>query len=349
MAGKLTGASGAVGYWGRSPHKRIESEQIPEKVRVLLQDKLIARGQRAFLWLPVAAGDPGVSACTCQKETNKANDRPCPECYGTGLLPGYRRFLHETVHFGASEVSTFTLATTQAVTRLKPHPIMLTTGATTGTITTPDKAYSNPNNDTWVVNMDSYNRESGNTVTAEFSTDSGGTFFDIADINGVEQPQGTGVIQFRITLTRAAAADRSPAFRIIRARHVNSADSNAVQVLNKRPSDYAVGEILVLRPWIVEQAMLDAARGLQRDWLADKSWTAPLDFFDTSITTDTSAAVVRDTEPGPHPFIEHTAGLKSGSRVVWTSFKFNEEFGRLTHQSFDERLSQLGEVYLNVF
>lgn len=348
MSCKFPGANGAVGYWGRSPWTRIEAEEIPEKTRVLLQDKLFARGVPVYLYLPVAETDAGVTACTCSKDTTSTNDRPCNECYGVGFVPGFRRFLHETIHFGASENATFTLGSCSIDTRIKPNRILMDSGATTSTIETPDKTFTNPNDDDWEVNVDSFLRATGNTVTTEFSTDNGGTFFDISLINGVNKPTGaSGDIRFRITLTRASASDRSPAFEIVRMRRPESENMN--QGIVDFRGNVDVGQILILRPWVVEQAMLEQARGVNVDWVADRSWTAPLDFFDTSITADTAGAVIRDLLPGPHPFIVHAAGFKTGERVVWTNFKWNEEFGILTHQSFDERRAQPGEFYYLVF
>lgn len=342
MSGKVPNYRSAYGYWGRSTYKRVQAEQTSGKIRALLQDKLLTRGVPAWLYLPVTATTPGVATCTCVKDTNRANDRPCNECYGIGLVPGYTRAMHETVFFGASEVGTFTLASTFVDQRIKPHRILLSAGATSGTIETPDKTYTNTDSDAWETGLDAFIRDSGNTVTAEFSTDFGGTWTDVADINTTNTPVGSGSIRFRITLTRAAATDRSPAFEIIRARHVNSGAYNETHILDVREG-VSRGQILVLRPWIQEQAQSDTGRGLTVDWMGDRSWTMPLDFFDTTVTADTPAARISDQKAGPHPFYEYASGIKTGDRVVMTSFKYNEEFGIFTHQSFDERKAQPNE------
>ena len=141
---------------------------------------------------------------------------------------------------------------------------------------------------------------------------------------------------------RSDAAHRSPAFEIVRARHVRSADYNKTGVLDKR-DNVAVGQILVLRPWVIEQAQSDTGRGVTIDWMGDRSWTMPLDFFDTTLTLNSAATRVDDRAPGPHPFYEHVAGIKTGERLPITNIKWNEEFGTFTHQSFDDRRSQDNE------
>lgn len=322
-------------YWGRSTWKRVQEERIPDKVAELLIQKLLAQGTPALLYMPVTDG----LICTCVKETSKTNDRPCNECYGTGFVPGYNLFLHETVYFGVSEASGYTFTNCAVSYEFKPNVIFMTNGTTTATIITPDKPYVNPNNDDWAINLDAYERAAGSAVTAEFSTDSGATWFSTGLINGVNKPVGSGLLRFRITMTRAAAADRSPGFQIIRARHVNSANYNVEDITNIRGNVQA-GQILVLRPWVNEQARGDVGRGVTAEWTNDASWTAPLSFFDLSIASNTPEDVIRDTEPGPHPFIEYGLGIKTGERSVLTLVKFNEEFGTLTQQSFNSRRAQ---------
>lgn len=343
MPNKLDGFPGAVGYWGNSPWYRARCEQVAAKTRVLLQDKLITRGKPAWLYQPVRLGDAGVVACTCVKDTTKSNDRPCQQCYGVGLAPGYVRFMHPTVHFTAAESASYTLTQVVVSTDFKPHNFQLAAGAVAGTIETQDKAYSNPDSDTWDTHVVQYLREPGgaNTVAVEFSTDSGANWFALSAINGANQPVGTGTLRFRVTLTRTSAAVRSPVFEAVRARFLRTNDySRAVLAAN---GDVAAGQVLVLRPWVQEQAQSDTGRGVDIEWMGDRSWTAPLDFFDTTLTRDTPACRVDDEAAGPHPFYEYVTGIKDGDRIVLTALKWNEEFGMFTHQSFDERRAQADE------
>lgn len=425
MSHKLTGAARAVGYWGRSPYKRIVEEQTAEKIRVMLQDKLIARGTQVWLYIPVTSG----IRCTCRKETNKANDRPCPECYGTGFVPGFTRFLHETVFFTASQIDsdsftvlpqdlsvppwvasttvpnpTLTGGTVVASTlgappwapstsvpsprltlstgalsappwspstavlgaalttaggslnnveldrTFKPNYLRLSEGALTGSLTTGLIAYSNPNSEPWTYDVAAYVRESGTSYTVEYSFDRGSSWYPIADIAGANPPPApSGFLSFRVTLTRSTATQRSPAFSAVRARHVQSEHYND-ELLDWRAGSLEPGQILVLRPWIVEQARSLPGQGVTLDWLGDRSWTMPLDFFDTRVERDTPPARIPDRAPGPHPFYEHATGIKTGDRVALSTMKWNEEFGLFTHQSFDERRIQDDEPpYADVF
>lgn len=423
--GKLPGANAAYGYWGRSPYKRVQQEESAERIRVLLQDKLVSRGVPVWLYLPVTSG----VVCTCRKETNQANDRPCPECYGTGFVPGFLRFMHETVYFTASQIDsagfavldqtitgpTWTPTTvvphpalaggtvvplgltagpwspsttlfspsvllpsglltapawtssaevmgTAAVTtsggalnnvmldrKFKPNYLRLAEGALTGTLITGLIPYSNPNNEAWRYAVDSYVVEQGTSVTVEYSYDFGATFFPMVNIIEANPPvAGDGFLMFRVTLSRSSATQRSPAFSAVRARHVSS-EFYRRALLSWRP-DLLPGQVLVLRPWVVEQARNLPGQGVVLDWLGDRSWTMPLDFYDTRIVRDTPAARIPDRAPGPHPFYEHATGIKTGDRVTLTTMKWNEELGLFTHQSFDERRIQEDEPpYADVF
>lgn len=443
MAGKVPGYSSAYGYWGRSPHCRVRQEQVEGRIRALLQDKIIAQGVPVYLYEPVTSG----IQCSCRKETNQANDRPCPECYGTGFVPGYTRFLTETLFFTATQVSslvllpgsltanTWTSSTvipnpeaytggplqtlsapalaniatvsgpdvsasaplnqllafpwssstaisvptvpsfsaaaplivnptqvlSPALTTLgasidgleldmqfKPNYLRLAAGRTSGTLTTGAIPFSNPNGEPWSARADFYLRGAGQSVTVEYSVN-GAAFTALNTLNGAG-PSGEGVMRFRITMTRAAATDRSPAWSAVRARHVASERVRTAGYTNVRedisPSD---GYILVLRPWIVEATQSDTGRGVTVEWMGDRSWTLPLDFFDSTITADTPTARVDDQAPGPHPFFEWARGIKAGNRTVLTSFKYNE-FGLFTQQSFDERRALTNEApYADVF
>ena len=137
-----SGAYGSVGYWGRSPWKRIQNEQLPEKVFGLLLDKLVARGQQVYLYEPVTSSTAGVTECSCTKDTNKASERPCVQCYGVGLIPGFQRFLHDYVWFAATDSvnDSWTLTGCSLDTKIKPHRILMDSTATIATIETNDKA-----------------------------------------------------------------------------------------------------------------------------------------------------------------------------------------------------------------
>lgn len=333
---KVPGARSAYGYWGRNPYGRVQAEETPQRIRALLQDKLVTRGQRVYLYEPVLSGP----ACTCTKDTNTVSDRPCPECYGTGFLPGFTRFQHADVFFGASQFESATLTNVESVVEFKPNPLTLISGIASGTIETPLQSYANPNAEDWTTHVDSYVRSAGESVDVEFTLD-GVTYTPLSDINGPNKPVGTGNLGFRVTLTRTSTGGRrGPYFQMVRARHV---ESQFVQRVGNPRNDVLPGEILILRPWVQEQAQSDTGRGILVEWLGDRSWTAPLDFFDTRPTPNEPPARIDDRAPGPHPFIEHIGTIKEGNRVVLSSFKYNEELGIFTHQAFDERRAQTEE------
>lgn len=418
---KVPGAPKAVGYWGRSPWERIEQEQSAEKIVALNKDKLIARGKPACLWQPVTDG----IVCTCRKDTTKTNDKPCPECYGTGFVPGFTKFLHETLFFTASQIDqpSFVLLTqilaplsisnttvyapslflpaglndldpalfggasiltpgianagallasilssssqvyapafstssaalnNVALDRtFKPNYLRLVDGALTGTLQTAAIPYYNPNGDVWEARAEQYPRLPTNTVVTEYSFNGGATFFPLEDIATANPPPpGAGTLIYRVTLTRANVTDKSPAWSAVRARHVNSHNYPRAQLTNIR-GDLEPGQILVLRPQIQEQAQSDTGRGILVEWMSSRSWTMPLNTFDTSITVDTPPARIDDQFAGPHPFYEFANGIKSGQRMILTSLRYNEEFGTFTQQDFDERRMQTFEPpYSDVF
>jgi len=346
MARKIRGAHGAVGYWGRNPNCRIQSEQIGAKIRVLLQDKLIAMGRAAELWMPVTPSTPGTSACTCDKDTRGASDFRCFSCYGTRLVPGYLKFLHETIFAASAEYASLTLVDVERDLSIKPNRLRLTSAALTGTITTADKPYSNLTSEDWTFEVAAFRKTAGtDIITTEFSTDAGGTWTDITAINGGAKPAGAGNIRFRVTLTRAALTTDSPDFEILRVRHRQPERQTAA---TKVRADLLPGQILLLRTWVIAQALRDANLGRQMTYQADKGWTAPLDFYDKLTTAETPAAKVSDEEAGPHPFYELAVGIDKDVRFPIYQISFNDQLGAMptfTHQAFFDRRAQNGELY----
>jgi hypothetical protein len=324
MNQKFKGYHQAPGYWGRSPAKIIDSYQIIENIRVLLQDKLTARGEPAKLWLPVDELTPDTIQCTCVKNTGDTAQRLCPSCYGVSLVPGLLKFGCQTLYFDVAEYTTFTLTGVERDTVTKPNMFEISDSLTSGTIETPDKTFTNPNDDDWEVESQFDLKRSGNSVTVEFSTDSGINFFDISTINGVNKPTGTsGNIRLRITLTRAS---------VITSRRGTFKEVNP-------------GEILILPTWTIQGLFLGASTAHQIEDQNHRMWTAPLDFFDTSLTADTPDTRIFDVEEGVHPMIEYSTGTEAGRRYALISISSSEQLGRFTHQAFTERKAQRNEVY----
>jgi hypothetical protein len=345
---KVRGNPLAVGYWGNDPHCRILQEETAAKIKALLQDKLIAMGRPVELWLPVTAATPGVVACTCDKNTRPGSDYKCLSCYGMRFVPGYLRFLHETIFFSSAEAGSFTLTNCEVDTSIKPNRIRLTSTAVTGTVVTTDKPFDNAVKETWDQQVAVFRKTATDTIVVEFSTDGGVTYTDISLLNGPKQPTGTGLIRFRVTLTRVALTTDSPDFEVLRIRRrLPEFMTDASQT---RTSDQLIaGQIWILRTWVVEQTLRQVGVARQTEFQNDKSWTAPLDFYDNRVVVDTPPAKIDDRDAGPHPFYEHATGIDQGTRFPIYQMSYNEQLGTFTHQAFAERKAQNGELYGVVF
>lgn len=352
MSQKIPGYHMVPGYWGRSPAKIIDSYQKIEHIRVLLQDKLIARGRPAQLWRPVDELTPGTIQCTCVKNTNDVAQRLCPSCYGVGLVPGVLKFNNQTIFFDIAEHTTFTLVNTLRDTVTKPHMFEISSGQLSGTIETPDKTFTNPDDVDWEVESQIDLKVAGNTVLVEFSTDGGTNFFDISLINGANKPTGTtGNIRLRITLTRGSTSDRSPRYEITRIRRVESENYNNYVIDARRGTfaESAAGDILILPTWTIKEIALGASVGHQIEDRDHRMWTSPLDFFDLTIGINTPDARIFDVSEGPHPMIEYSTGTEAGRRYALVRLSASEDMGPFTHQAFTERRSQRNEAYRLIF
>lgn len=360
MSCKLPGDSHlAAGYWGRSIHRRILAEQTPDKILVLERDKLLGMGRPVYLYLPAAdvsltlLANLGSSPypCTCEKETAATSDERCFTCYGTKLAPGYYRFLHHTIYFSSAEYALFTLVNCAIDRRVKPNRILLDTTATSATIVTQDKTFTNPNDDDWTFRSDDFLRDVGNTVSVEFSTDAGVSWTSVAAINGPNKPTGaSGTVRFRITLTRASTSTKSPAFEVLRMWRPRSEHSSS-RIISERSQDssFAAGQILIARSQVSERTSRDVARGRLTEHSSDACWTSGLSFFDSTITVDTPDDRILDREAGPHPFYQSAYGIDLGTRYALYAQTYNQELLVFTHQAFSDRRTQDAEAYSLVY
>ena len=336
----------SVGYWGGNPRCRIAGEATGDKIKVLLQDKLIAEGKPVNLWYPVTPETPGIVPCTCIKDTAARADYKCYSCYGTKSIPGYLRFQHETVFFSSAEVSAAVISAggVEVDRSIKPNRIRLTNGSLTGTFTTADKPFANPNGIDWEFQVAAFRKKTTDGIDVEFSTDAGATWTDLVSLNGPGKPTGSGNVRFRITLTRVSATTDSPDFEVLRIRRPQPEDQQSYPV-SKRP-DLTPGRIFILRTWYIEQALRHIQLGRQTNFDSDRSWTAPLDFFSKAITPNTPAAKINDREAGPHPFYEHAFGVETGERFAIFQVSVSEQIDfTFTHMAFFDRRVQPGETY----
>ena len=311
----------AVGWWGNNASKRIEQEQIPQKVRNLLAQKLKSRGKEVYLWNEVVENAPGSLVCSCVKDTTSSPDIACCSCYGTKAIPGYVRFGWETIYFAS--ISSATCVNTYLNTDIKPYRLMLSDGFLTGSIASGALPYSNPHQLDWEFRCDSATIKDANLVVVTFSTD-GIIFNPISQINNAgKKPINSGVIYINIMLSRGSIDQRSPEFEIIRLRHMKTCNSN----------------IKILRPQVTELPILMQYGGRYEN-MAERFWTMPLDFFDRHIQADTPSARIIENS-----FYQRVHGINSESRFVTTKLSYNEEFGIFTHQSFEPRRAQPKEAY----
>lgn len=314
-------APGAVGYWGRNISDRIDLEQIPEKAIALLTDKLESRGKESYLWRQVTEDTINTLVCSCVKNTTERPDITCNSCYGTGLIPGYNLFLHETIYM-ASISSNMSLINVKLDNEIKPHRILLDDFQVTGLVTSARLQYSNPLGFDWEVKIDAPNIKDTNLVSVSFSTN-GVNFYPIEEINGSNKPTGIGGLYIQVSLSRESVEDRSPEFQIIRLRHPNQ-ENPYIKIL--RPN---VNEIPTLMQY-----------GGRVENVGERFWTMPLSYFDPTIPEDTALARIVE-----NAFYARVTGINAGTRFVIAKLMFNEEFGKFTHQSFEPRRVQPEEVY----
>jgi hypothetical protein len=206
----------ATGYWGRSVYKRIRCEQVYEKERAALQDMLAGAGIRMSLWRGVTSG----VTCSCYKASNRQGDRKCKTCHGVidGLIPGYLKFGYNTLWMSASDTD-LTLTNVEITTDFKSSKAGLTSSALSGTVESPDKAFSRTAiGSEWESQAVTFIRIDGSsTALVEYSLDSGSTWTDLSQLSTANPSSGT--IRFRATLTRTSTDVLTPFFEIVRARY----------------------------------------------------------------------------------------------------------------------------------
>ena len=322
MSCKVQGSRSAVGWWGRNIERRIDSEQIPQKIRALLQDKLLSRGKKVYFWQQVDKFNPIATECSCVKDTTERADIACNSCYGTKYMPGYVKMFHETLY--VSSISTTAILTDTKVDKnIKPYRIIIDDNLLTGTIESGAIPFDNHLDYDWDYKSDIVNILETNTITVEFSTNNV-DFYTISEINDVgKKPTGVGNIYIRVTLVRANAQDRSPEFEIIRLRH-QTKEEPYIKILRPQISEFP--------SWM--------PYGRRTENLGERFWTMPLDFFDDAIEKDTPAAKIVENS-----FYERVDGINTGIRFVTTKLNYNEEFGIFTEQSFETRRAQEEEFY----
>lgn len=337
------GAPGAQGFWGNESC-RFAAEAVGDKERAALQSELIMMGQPADLWLPALSTDSGVVQCTCVKETKDTADMRCFSCHGCKFAPGYWRFQYETLFWDVAEWESFTLTDVEVYTKVKAHKLQLVDGATTGTIETTDKPYSNLLYDVWTNNITGFRVEDTDEIDVEFSTDQGATWANLSTL----AVGGVGTIRLRITLSRVSASTDSPQFQIARIRHGQSDRQNPDAVRARVNSVFGplrVGQILVLRSPQDEKVYRQQILGRLIEWSADQGRTAPMDFFDVTIPRDDPLrARILDRNPGGHPILQNAYGINRGERTEIVNLKADDQLGTIVLQLWNDKYAQPGDA-----
>jgi hypothetical protein len=316
---KIKGAPLATGYWGRNPSSHIAAVEIPQKVLALHRDKILAMGLPFNLWQRLqTASEVRSVQCTCWRDTTQQGDVQCLQCHGMRWQPGFLRFGYRTTFYSAAHTD-LTFTSIAQITANTPYRLALTGTNLTGQIVTPTFTVPSTNYGTWSYHLDAPIRATGNTVVAEFTVNGGTTWQDITNLPTVN-PQLGAVIQFRFTLTRVAAADKSPLFEIFRARYP------AVPPI--RSGDVNPGEILLIKTWDVDKFMREQM-GKSTQSQGEKYWTLPLNYFDTTLTPESMSTVL-----GPDHFLEEARGPEVGVRYVSTQHSYSRTFKMFTRQEF---------------
>lgn len=314
-----SGSHMAVGYWGRSIHQRIIAEQEHAKQRELLRAQLEAGGLRAALWQSNTEGNK----CACYKEANDQSDRKCKSCHGTGSLPGYLKFGY-TTHWMSVVDDDVILTNCEITTEFKSAKVMLSSGATSGTIESGDKAFTRSIvGSTWEYETSTFVRiAASSTVTVEYSLDSGVNWSVMSNLPTANPASGT--IRFKATLTRTSTGILSPLFEIVRARFERIAYSGL-----QASGEYRQG------PWILVLRQVSKNRYIKTDSGDAPArtemplWTIGLSAFDPDIVVGSRDELINAEDIGPSDFIEFLDGVMVGTRFVMVERSHSDPFAMI--------------------
>lgn len=350
MSGKVPGSHLAVGYWGRDIRCRIINGQTMPSISALQWDQLLAGGLRVRLWQTVHPAFldnvalAGTIKCSCVKASGEHADRRCFSCHGNDYVPGFVLFGYTTLYV-ASISPNLTTVGLVLNTVVKPHRWELATGVISGTITTADIQYTRPANvgGFWEARSDFVNKNpSTGSVLTEFSVDAGTTWFPLNQLAVVNPP--TGPIRFRVTISRNAPSDSSPAWEILRARFPTVAIS----------PDGRLGPWILILKTVTSTKQDQDPRGIVTESVGNRFWTKPLSFFSCRVpqlgpvgAPIPTANLIRD-----QAFVEFLDGIQDGSKPKrWslTNTTYDDPLGYFTRQFFDAREQQEKEFTSLVF
>lgn len=323
---KLPGSNMAVGYWGRDIHAQVFADQQIGKERALLQEQILLGGFRTELWQGVKTGPE----CACYNPINRMADKKCLACHGVGIVPGYLKFGYNTLWMSASDADV-TLTDLRLTKNYQSSKLELVDGALTGVVESADKPFSRTVfGAVWETSVQYYLMESDySSVAVEYSLDSGGTWLDLSNLPS--ETMLTGVIRFRVTMSRTEVEARSPLFEMLRARYATIPLSNP-----------DVNDVYRKGPWILIMRE-PPSTGYRKQDYGDLPieenlplWTAGLGMFDSSITMGSTDELIQ----GPEALVRLLDGARAGNRYVATSWQNSDPMAYIiVSQTFKMRIT----------
>jgi hypothetical protein len=331
---KIQNAHLAVGSWSKNGNTHFWALQMPQKVLALNRDKIQTAGLAFNLYMRLlAATEARSEQCSCWRESAQQSEPTCVQCYGMRWQPGYLKFGHRTT-FYASTHTDLTVSNLVLNQDSTPYRLVLQNGHLSGTIITPIYRVPDSNFGNWTYKLDAYARSNTNTVVGEFSLDKGLTWRNISLLGTPgNNPTLSDFIQFKVTMTRASLSDKSPMFDCLRARFpkIPTFGTGFNRSQTGTRYDANPGEILILKTWDVLKYAREA-NGLEAQSQGEQYWTLPLNFFDETLTPDSSSTILTQDH-----FLEEARGPLVGTRYVSVQHSYSRTFGQFTHQAFSLR------------
>jgi len=209
---------------------------------------------------------------------------------------------------------------------IQPYRLVIADGQLSGSVTSMNIPYSNPDGYDWDYRVDAYNINEACTIDVTFSTNAI-NWYPINSINGNNKPIGVGFLYVRVSMTRPSINTRSPEFDIVRLRHPKTANPT----------------ILILRPEIKDRPQL-TSYGNRHENLNELFWTSGLGSFDPSITLNTQAEIIAQSSMYQ---LSDPTQIDAFQRYLATEVDRNTQLGQgfLTSQTFTSRKVLPTEVY----
>lgn len=309
--------------------------------------------------------------CTCVKDARGEGpqaDRTCRTCGGTRFSPGFVRHMHQTLWFSSADVAYearegslppgldgLTLTDVALDRGTRPFRLVLESGALTGTARFEFRA-ENPTGQLYAERLDAYTRSPSQSVTVTYER--AGAPATLADLAAAAPGETLAAV---VELTRDDAEIQSPEFEVLRLRRVRVEHENEAivyrrrgrTIMGNRPGlilasptgqfdEFPEGALLFLRPQEQATFQQDAARGGLIEDPSARTWTTPLDFFDTALTPETREVLIPDQVVEP-PFVEWTYGAHAGIRHALADLTYSEQNLLVARQSFIGRRLQEDE------